>query len=186
VVEVFQGDRISYEHPGAPRAPRSADDKPIGGYEEDGFVWSAYKKGIRLGMIASSDHWSTHLSYAMVYTEAPTRQAIFDAIKRRRTYGATDIIILDYRLGDGFMGEELSLRALPPLEITAIGTAEIERIDIVRNERVIHSVRPGASRAAFSYLDAEPRQGSSYYYVRVLQADRHVAWGSPIWVQIEP
>ena len=32
----------------------------------------------------------------MVYTEAPTRSAIFDAIKRRRTYGATNNIILEY------------------------------------------------------------------------------------------
>ena len=51
-----QGDRISYEHPGAPRAPRSAEDKPIGGYREEGFLWSAYRKGNRLGTIASSDH----------------------------------------------------------------------------------------------------------------------------------
>ena len=53
---VAQGDRISYEHPGAPRAPRSAEDKPIGGYREEGFLWSAYRKGNRLGTIASSDH----------------------------------------------------------------------------------------------------------------------------------
>ena len=61
VVEIFQGDRVSYEHPGGPRAARSAEDRPLGGYQEAGFVWNAYRKGYRIGTIASSDHWSTPL-----------------------------------------------------------------------------------------------------------------------------
>ena len=73
VVEIFQGHRISYEHPGAPRAARSAEDNPLGGWQESGLVWSAYRKGYRIGTIASSDHWSTHISYAMVYAEEATR-----------------------------------------------------------------------------------------------------------------
>ena len=113
-------DRISYEYPGAPRAPRSAEDKPIGGYREEGFLWSAYRKGYRLGTIASSDHWSTHISCAMFYTGEPARESIFEAIKKRRTYGATDNIVLDYRMGDSFMGEALTTSRIPPLKITAV------------------------------------------------------------------
>ena len=40
----------------------------------------------KIGTIASSDHWSTHISYAMVFTEQPTREAIFEAIHKRHTY----------------------------------------------------------------------------------------------------
>ena len=59
-------------------------------------------------------YFSGHISYAMVYTEQPTREAIFKAIQQRHTYGATDNIILDYRMGENFMGEEFSTAQLPP------------------------------------------------------------------------
>jgi hypothetical protein len=186
VVEIFQGDRISYEAPGAPRAPRSADDKPIGGYQESGLVWSAYRKGLRIGTIASSDHWSTHISYALVYTEQPTREAIFDAIKRRRTYGATDNIVLDYRMGEHFMGEEFEAAKIPPLDLHVAGTAPVARIEIVKNEKVVFTATPGRKEVVLRYQDEERSAGSSYYYVRVLQDDRAIAWGSPIWVSYRP
>ncbi len=182
VVEIFQGDRISYEHPGAPRAPRSAEDKPIGGYQEDGFLWSAYRKGYRLGTIASSDHWSTHISYAMVYTEAPTRSAIFDAIKKRRTYGATDNIILEYSLGEHFMGDAFTAEAIPRLDIRVVGTSAVARVEVIRSEEVVYTANPGTREVALSYKDNDPPAGDLYYYVRVVQDDDEIAWGSPIWV----
>ena len=182
VVEVFQGDRVSYEHPGAPRAPRSAEDRPIGGYREEGFLWSAYRKGYKLGAIASSDHWSTHISYAMVYTESPTRSAMFDAIKRRRTYGATDNITLEYRLGRHFMGEAFSSNAISPMEILIEGTSAISIIEVIRNEEVVYAARPNRRTASVTYRDNDPPSGSAYYYVRVQQDDGEIAWGSPIWV----
>ena len=184
VVEIFQGDRISYEHPGAPRAPRSADDKPIGGYQEEGFLWNAYRKGYRLGTIASSDHWSTHISYAMVYTQEPTREAIFDAIKKRHTYGATDNIILDYRMGEHFMGDDFRASAIPPLEIQITGTSQVAQVDVIRNGMVIYTARPNQREVALSYSDNDPPSGGAYYYVRVVQDDREIAWGSPIWVTL--
>jgi hypothetical protein len=186
VVEIFQGDRISYEHAGGPRAPRSADDKPIGGYQESGLVWSAYRKGMHIGTIASSDHWSTHISYALVYTEQPTRDAIFDAIKRRRTYGATDNIVLDYRMGDHFMGEEFTSAKIPQLQVRVIGTAPVARVEIVKNEKVVFTATPRRKDVDLTYQDEDRSSGSSYYYVRVLQEDRAVAWGSPIWVTFKP
>ena len=67
---------------------------------------NAWAKGYKLGIITSSDHGSTHISYAMVYTDDPTRQGILNAIRKRHTYGAMDNIILDVRMGDHFMGDE--------------------------------------------------------------------------------
>jgi hypothetical protein len=34
----------------------------------------------------------------------------------------------------------------------------------------------------FDYTDAAPGTGQSSYYVRVIQADRNMAWSSPIWI----
>jgi hypothetical protein len=185
-VEIFQGDRISYEHPGAPRAPRGPDDRPIGGYQESGFLWSAYRKGIKLGTIASSDHWSTHISYAMVYSEQPTRDAIFEAIKKRRTYGATDNIVLDCRMGEHFMGEAFTATKVPPIEIRAIGTSAVALLEIIKNEKVIYSGTPGKKEVTLRFQDQSPSPGPAYYYVRLVQDDRQVAWGSPIWMTYKP
>ena len=79
------------------------------GYQPEGMVSNAWAKGYKLGIIASSDHGSTHISYAMVYTDDPTRQGILDAIRKRHTYGAMDNIILDVRMGEHFMGDEFPL-----------------------------------------------------------------------------
>jgi hypothetical protein len=184
LVELYQGARVSYETPGAPRAPRSPDD--IRDFREPGFVWNAYRKGYRLGTIASSDHWSTHISYAMVFTEQPTRDAIFDAFRKRRTYGATDNIILEYRMGEHFMGEEFADSSVPPISIRIIGTAPVSRVDVIKNEAVVYSTHPNAKDVMFTYRDENPTTGTSYYYVRVIQTNWEMAWGSPIWLTLKP
>ena len=63
-------------------------------------------KAYKLGIIASSDHGSTHISYALAYTADTTRQGILTAFRKRHTYGATDNIIMDVRMGEHFMGDE--------------------------------------------------------------------------------
>ena len=80
-VEIYQGARQNYERPGAPRCP-TADDS-IGGWEPLGFVNLALKKGYRLAFESSSDHGSTHISYALVYAENSSREAIFKAMQQR-------------------------------------------------------------------------------------------------------
>src|SRR5262245_17362014 len=84
VVEVYQGHRHNYEHFGAPRSPTKETN--IGGYEPKGFIWNALDRGYKLGFQASSDHISTHMSYAVVLTDDISRQGIIDSFKRRHSY----------------------------------------------------------------------------------------------------
>ena len=56
LVEIYQGLRDTYEHPGAPRL-KTLEPAPEGW--KPGHVWNALRKGYRLGFIASSDHFST-------------------------------------------------------------------------------------------------------------------------------
>ncbi len=185
VVEIFQGDRTSYEHDGAPLAAKSSAGRDApGGYRPAGFVNNALAKGYTLGTIASSDHYSTHYSYAMVYTSDFTRQGILDAIRRRHTYGATDNIILEMRVGDAFMGERVRSATPAPVRVRVRGTATVDRVHIVRDGRIVHTHRPETQEADFEFADAGFGEGTGthYYYVRVEQADGQVAWGSPVWV----
>ena len=111
IVEIYQGDRMSYEKEDAPRAgydPKSGK-KPanIAGWYPKGFINLALDKGYRLGFQSSSDHWSTHISFCIVPGRAarPRRRSSTRSSKRH-CYGATDNIILDVRSGDHLMGDE--------------------------------------------------------------------------------
>ena len=202
LVEIYQGDRFSSEHKGAPLAypegggteavvtgkiaDRSVNVKSTGAVREKGFIWNAWAKGYRIGVIASSDHISTHMSYAMVLAEERTRRAVLDAMKKRRAYAATDNIILEFWLGDHIMGEEFTASKVPQIRVKAIGTAEIDNIQLVRNNQYIYKAEPRAKTAQFTYEDQKPQPGLNYYYVRVVQKDGNAAWSSPIWVNLFP
>jgi hypothetical protein len=185
VVEIYQGCRHNYEHLGA---PRSATEKTqIGGYQPKGFVWNALEKGYRLGFQASSDHFSTHLSYAVVLTDDLSRQGVIDAFKKRHSYAATDNIILDVRSGDHVMGDSFTTAKRPTLEIHIHGTAPIAKIHVIRDNKYVYSAEPKERTATLRYSDMDAKQGkTSYYYVRVEQADGNLAWASPMWITYKP
>jgi hypothetical protein len=146
-------------------------------------VWNAWKKGYKIGVIASSDHYSTHISYAMVYTPAQTRQAIFDSILRRHTYGATDNIVLEFWLGDRFMGDDFAATEPQTIKVKVIGTAPVEAIHLIRDGNYIHKTSPGTEKAEMEYRDNDAGRGRHWYYVRVEQRNGELAWSSPIWVR---
>lgn len=188
VVEIFQGDRYSYECAGCPFSDKGGNYPSSGSamLEEihpDGMVAAAWSKGHRLGVIASSDHLSTHMSYAMVYAESATREGVADGIRRRHTYAATDNIVVDFRVGGAFMGDELSVDgAVPKVWALILGTDTLREVALVRNNEVIYTVHPGKRETEFEYVDREPAPAENFYYLRAIQTNDEIAWSSPIWV----
>ncbi len=192
VVEIFQGDRYSYECDGCPLADPgdnypSASSAMLETIHTDGMVAAAWAKGYRLGVIASSDHLSTHMSYAMVWAESATREGVFEALSSRRTYAATDNIIVEARIGEAFLGEEIQIDgAVPALRAKILGTAPLREIAVIRDNQLVYTLHPQGAEADFEFRDAEPPATESFYYVRAVQADGEVAWSSPIWVVRDP
>ena len=191
VVELFQGHRQSYEVSGGPTAATGPDDT-IQGYRPAGFVWEAFQKGRRLGFQASSDHVSTHISYAVVLAEENSREGIIEAFKKRHSYAAHDNIALVVRSGDHLMGDEFSTQAAPRLRIVAHGTAPIDSVEIIRQvglekPAVVASMEPRSEEIDLDWSDpaAEPEQWNMYY-VRLKQRNEAMAWASPLWVRYEP
>jgi len=190
VVEIFQGHRQNYEETTAPLAAKNAADS-IQGYQPAGFVWQAFAKGIKLGFQCSSDHVSTHISYAVVLAEEPTREGLVAAFRKRHSYAANDNILLDVRCGELLMGDEGTISQTPHLEISAIGTKAIARVDIVRQvgqampAYVYHS-EPNSEKLEFKWFDQEAQPGLNMYYVRIQQIDNRLAWASPIWLHYQP
>ena len=179
LVEIYQGLRSTYEYNGAP--------DPLGKavYEKDSktFVWDALARKHKLGFIASSDHQSTHISFAAVWVKSLDRASLLDSLKARRTYAATDKIFLDFTLGDHLMGEEVAIQGVPEFDVNVEGTAPIERIDVIKDGTFVYASTPGSRTAKFKFRDENFNgAGESYYYVRVIQTDKNMAWASPIWV----
>jgi hypothetical protein len=195
IVEIYQGDRNSYEMEGAPRAgydPKSDDVKSgkkranIAGWYPKGYINLALAKGYRLGFESSSDHWSTHISYCVAVAEKHDRAGILNALKQRHCYGATDNIILNVRCGDHIMGDEFKTNEAPVLTMHVVGTAPLDGIDILRDSEVIETLRPEDTNGAEykgKWEDPKPQAGIHYYYVRVRQKDGQLAWASPMWIE---
>lgn len=188
LIEIYQGYRASYEYKGAPKA--ASDQKMItqrSGYNPNGYWWDALAKGLKLGVQASSDHWSTHISYACILSEEFTRESMFDALKKRHVYAATDNIVLDFQAESGgknyIMGDIISSDTAPKLRIRVIGTNDIKQIIIVKNQQFVYIGKPNRRQVTLQFQDREFEPGSNYYYVRVLQVDEQMAWSSPIWVE---
>jgi hypothetical protein len=131
---------------------------------------------------SSSDHISTHTSYACVLAENFTREGILDAIRKRHTYAATDNIVMDFQIGTAIMGDIVKSAGPPKLAVRIEGTAPIKTIDVIKNNTYIHQLKPNQQIAKFEYVDNASAPGESYYYVRVEQTDGQLAWSSPIWV----
>ena len=128
VAEIYQGARQNYEHKNAPRGIRDGEEAAAaGGFQEPGMFWNAWSKGYKIGVIASSDHYSTHVSYALVYTPGHRRESIHNALRKRRAYGATDNIVLDFRMGGAFMGEEIAAGGPQRIRLYVRGTTRSRR-----------------------------------------------------------
>lgn len=185
VVEIFQGARTNYEKIDAPLAAEPSKDGPHvkqAGYQPAGFVDNAWAKGYKLGIVTSSDHGSTHISYAMVYTPDTSRQGILDAIRKRHTYGAMDNIILDVRMGSHFMGDEFATQQALPIQVKVNAPKNIAAVHIVKDSQIIYSTQPNARQASFTFTDKGDVKGRHYYFVRVEQTDKMLAWSSPFFV----
>ena len=187
LVEIYQGYRNSYEYEGAPKAASELNPHAQkSGWRPQGFWWNALDKGYKLGVQASSDHWSTHISYACLLTETPSREGLLDAIRKRHAYAATDNIVMDFRADSGgktyIMGDAFDAASAPRFTIHAGGTATIKRVEVIKNKKFVYTSRPLAKQADFTFTDKDFGPGESWYYVRVMQDDGQMAWSSPIWV----
>lgn len=180
-------------------------ERPIigGALYENHSVQYALSKGYRLGFVSGSDshagtpgycHWvfsSEFESYrgglTCVMTDKLTRQSLFDALYNRQTYATTgQRILLEFTVNGVPMGQELSLADNPvrELNVKVIGTDDIDHVEIISmGHTIFRKAGNGTPELEFCISDStEPKDGWLYYYVRVHQKDKGLAWSSPVWV----
>lgn len=185
MVEIYQGCRQSYERPGSPRSPTASD--AMGGWKPKGFVNLALLRGYKFAFESSSDHTSTHISYAMVYSDGTSREDLLKAMRLRHTYAATDNIIADWRCGDHMQGDEFKTSEPPTFKLKLAGTDAFSKVTIVKDDVEVKVIEPKKADVELTWTDPNPTVGkTSYYYARGEQADGELVWASPMWVNYEP
>jgi len=175
VAEIFQA-RGSYEYFGTPR------QAPV--ERKSNYLQDALGSGVRIGVIASSDHGLVHGAYAGVYSREFTRRGVLEGLKARRSFGATDTMILDLRLDDNLLGEEIEIDDEPTFHVFAQGMQKLKLVEIVRDGVIVYSTKPDASSTKFQFTDTDLKAGDgAYYYLRSQQDKNDWAWSSAIWVR---
>ncbi len=136
-----------------------------------------------------------------VYAPSLTQNALFTALRQRRCYVTTgprialQVLVNGHEMGtqvdvgpeDGDVLRERHIMA------KVHGTAEVDRIEIVRNNVDVCTFRGDAEDVTFEWTDQQelsrialprPLRGGAltcYYFVRVTQSDGEMAWSSPVW-----
>ncbi len=137
-----------------------------------------------------------------IYAISQTREALFEALYKRNCFATTGAkIILDFNIANMPMGSELSTQNKPGLLynrfITGFvaGENKLKEITIFRNGKVFSHFNPKDSYFEFTFDDSEllskialnlkdNKPPFIHYYLRAVQEDGHIAWGSPIWIDV--
>lgn len=131
-----------------------------------------------------------------------SREALIEALHKRSCYATTgERIILGFHIAGNPMGSELSLAQKPGLQVNrhisgfVAGTTKLAKVEILRNGEVLHTFHPDSYHLDYYYDDMDPltdvtlKGGEEkppfvFYYLRVTQEDGHLAWSSPIWIDV--
>jgi hypothetical protein len=138
LIEIFQARRGNFEFDGCfKQAPNAGS---LGSFVQD-----ALQQGHQYGIIASSDH-AEGQAYACVLAESLSPRALFDAMKARRTYGATTKgMVIDLRVDDALMGEAITTADPRRVRVMAHGAKELCEVVVFRGGRPWQRVGPPPS-----------------------------------------
>ena len=206
-IEIYSSHGHSEEY--APNHPLSMDiaDFTLQGPQDLGnYAQDAWLAGLKMGVIASSDNHMAQpgkegFGVIAVWASEFTREAVFEAIRQRRTYGTTGSrIYLEFSVNGHPLGSEIELAAgqSADIHVEVLGTGPLRWIEILRADldrpedrfSIVHREWfPGdATQMGFSldWSDVDP-PANGMYYVRTRQRDFvhgrvAEAWSSPVWV----
>ena len=176
VAEIFQ-ERQSYEYYGCPR--QAPDGYPGSGHF---YLQDAWAKGIVIGVVAGPDHGGG-TGKAGVWAEGLTRQSIFDAIRRRHTFGTSGAkMAIRFSAGDAMMGDQTPHPRRPiAFDIQALSMRPIRELVVFRNNEIVYQNDPKDKQLTLCWTDEHPPERTLWYYARIQCTDDEIAWSSPIW-----
>lgn len=162
-------------------------------------VRDALAMGHRVGIVGGTDNHSAtptrdhqrpgrYAGLTGVLASAHSRESIWDALDARRTFATSGVpIVCHVRVNGALMGRERPLDTADGVTVSAslYGTAPIERVEVISEGDCVWSTDPDARDVTIEEQAVpEPTGESAYYYLRLRQTDGHVAWSSPVWLDV--
>lgn len=123
----------------------------------------------------------------VVEAEDLTRDSLYEAIRERRVYSTEDENLeISYELNGATMGSILSEQNEANVVVTVLDPDAGDNIDkiqlITDGGRVAHEVTNVNATEKEWKLTFVPNSSSTYYYVKVVQADKDIAVTAPVWI----
>ncbi len=160
------------------------------------FVQDGLARGLRFGIIGSTDSHGLIWHHRVCYKRDPnragwtgvlakdlSRESIWEALKARRCYATSGIWVrMVFAINDHPMGEEFETSEKPSIKVDINSESELKWIEIVRNNKTLYTYGGEGCHSWFTYKDEDHPGGVSWYYLRVICEDGNMAWSSPIWV----
>ncbi len=169
------------------------------------FYRDGLARGLHVGVIGASDQHGLQWHHGIchkrncfragltgVWAPKLTRDALLDALRRRRTFATTGVKLwLYFVVNDALMGtiapsaNVAGLRNGPPRIRVQVAVPPSEGrlawLEVVRNGAVVHRYGAEGQHSRYTFVDEAAPDGPLCYYLRVTLADGNMAWSSPVW-----
>lgn len=128
------------------------------------------------------------IGVAALWVKEVSRAGIIEALQNRRTFATTgDKMFIDFKVNEAIMGTTSKVKEVPELEIEVLGQYPLEKVEILRNSKVIHvfHVKDNTLKFEQNFFDLNYKDEDEvlYYYVRAARKNKALVWSSPIWVE---
>jgi hypothetical protein len=146
------------------------------------------EKKYKLGFVASGDHNNMGIGVAALWVKEISRKGIIEALRARRTFATTgDKMYIDIEINGAAIGSNAQTTKAPKISIDVVGQYPLEKVELIRNSKVIHTYNIVGENSEFNELfvdkDYQEEEEVLYYYVRGTQKNNALAWSSPIWIE---
>lgn len=167
-----------------------------------GFIAGGYDdRGCYTG-IGSSNQKQYSSGLTAILAKEHNRASLIEALQARSCYATTgERIIIGLHIAGFGMGAEIDTKTRPGLEFNrhitgyCVGTHPLSEVALIRNGKVFHTFALHGDKLEFELDDSQPLASIAiepgeekspfvYYYLRATQQDGHIAWSSPIWVDL--
>ena len=130
---------------------------------------------------------SMGIGLAALWVKEVSRAGIIEALQNRRTFATTgDKMVIDIKVNGAITGTTSTAKKVPQIVINVCGQHPLEKVEILRNSKVIHQfdIDDDALNFAQTFSDRkyQDEEDVLYYYVRATQKNRELAWSSPVWI----
>ena len=168
--------------------------------EKPELIHNTLNTGRRLGFTGGTDSHRRNPGFCGaltgIYATDLTSEALVEGVRRRRTVATTgSMIAMDFRVGDAFIGDDVSAQGPIPIRVHVSAPRPIESIAVIRDGEIVAKRNDvGATEGELAFDDT-PTAGSHWYYAQaklygdvpklpsnVVVAEGNHAWTSPVWV----